>query len=348
MTFIRRTEPIYISKDDFLKLHIDKKMTLQEIAVQLDVNPDHLSVFVRTTHNIKIIRHPKELSVLEISAIIELYKEIKCIKDVAIQLNLNRKRVTAAIKEAGLDIKAIRGKHHSEQLKGRLRRTNDEYIAHCLTVNITPIEEYKGVEESILHQCNVCSYTWKAAPGNVIHSQSGCPPCAIIYVRDIRRMSPAVYKERLFEFCPNLEVLEDYVDYSTKILHRCKTCNFEWKTRPICKKTLSGCRKCVTPTGTSGVFGIHTIVDDITFDSKLEAACYEELRKIFGSDNITHKKWYPNEHYCSDFYIEFLDLWIEVSNFNTVEYLEKIYIKRRLVNNFVFFVTPLQIIEYFK
>jgi hypothetical protein len=42
-----------------------------------------------------------------------------------------------------------------------------------------------------------------------------------------------------------------------------------------------------------------------------------------------------------------LDLWIEVSSYNDTDYLEKIWNKRRLVNNFIFFNNPLYIIEYF-
>ena len=159
-----------------------------------------------------------------------------------------------------------------------------------------------------------------------------------------RSLEPGVYRDRLNKLCPNLEVLEDYITYSAKILHKCKTCGYVWKTLPINKLTISGCRRCVTP---SGNFGTKTIVDGIEFDSALESRCYSELLKCFNKTDIIHKRWY-NQHYCSDFYIPKLDLWVEVSSFNTKEYLEKIYNKRQLVKNFVFFCNESQVTGYFK
>lgn len=139
--------------------------------------------------------------------------------------------------------------------------------------------------------------------------------------------------------------MEDYVSYFTKITHRCKTCDYTWKTLPIHCPTASGCRQCNTP---SGGFGKITEVDGIKFDSMIEARCYTELLNFFDKTDITHKRWYSNGKYCSDFYIEKSDLWIEVSSYNTIEYLEKIYNKRQLVKNFVFFTNESQIREYFK
>jgi len=72
----------------------------------------------------------------------------------------------------------------------------------------------------------------------------------------------------------------------------------------------------------------------------------EHVRKKLGL-KIIHKKWYSNGKYCSDFYIKELDLWIEVSLYNDTDYLEKIWNKRRLVNNFIFFNNLPDIIEYF-
>lgn len=338
-----------ISAADFIDMHYTKKMRLKEIAELLNMYPDHLSLYVRNILKLEIIHYghvcDENISEELRLAIISDYNIIKCVKEVSKIHSLSRGTVTKILKVANVDIKKNKNIRQSAQLKGRNIWTTDEYNNYCKNVNISVLEEYNGSERIIKHQCDICEHVWLASPGNVIHNKSGCPHCASKANGRLKALSPEKYVERLAELCPNLEVLEDYVAGNVKILHRCKTCNYEWKTLPINRPTESGCRACVTP---SGQFGKHTIINGIEFDSIIESECYIELLNFISESDITHKKWYSSGQYCSDFYIKKLDLWIEVSSYNTIEYLEKIWKKRKLVNNFVFFNSPSQIADYFK
>lgn len=43
---------------------------------------------------------------------------------------------------------------------------------------------------------------------------------------------------------PNVEVIDQYIDSNTKILHRCKKCEYIWKVRPSAIKYGRGCPNC--------------------------------------------------------------------------------------------------------
>ena len=337
-----------ITAGQFTELHIVQQKTLKEIAEYFGVSADNLSIHVRKKLGLEIIYYrikwDDKITEEFKDRVVNLYVELKSSVDVAVKLNINRRLILRILKSRNINVKYYSSVNQSSKLKFKTFRTNSEYATYCNSVGITPLESYVGVNHRILHKCNACSNTWDAFPHNIIHNKSACPKCAMAANAKGRSLEPGVYRDRLNKLCPNLEVLEDYITYSAKILHKCKTCGYVWKTLPINKLTISGCRRCVTP---SGNFGTKTIVDGIEFDSALESRCYSELLKCFNKTDIIHKRWY-NQHYCSDFYIPKLDLWVEVSSFNTKEYLEKIYNKRQLVKNFVFFCNESQVTGYFK
>lgn len=338
-----------VTKEQFIELHVNQRKSLKDIATGFGVNPDMLSLHVRNNLGLSIVKYrdKKYASMADDfkNEVVKEYLILKSTLKVSSKLGLPRTIVIRILKDENINIRKIKNEVQSERLKYKTQRTNQEYIDLCKEKNITPLDLYVGTNHNINHKCDICDNIWNACPGNVLHRDTGCPECAIRESARKRSLDPEIYTQRLAEYCPNLEVLEDYVTYSTKILHRCKTCNYEWKTLPICRPTISGCRQCVSP---HGQFGIPTTVDGILFDSMFEATCYEELLNIFSANEITHKKWYSNGKYCSDFYISKLDLWIEVSVYNNEEYLEKIYNKRKLVKNFAFFQSLEQIKDYFK
>ena len=64
------------------------------------------------------------------------------------------------------------------ECNGTKQKTHNEYVKdlHDRHINITPIEQYRTCNKNILHQCNVCNYTWSARPSNIL-SGYGCPVC---------------------------------------------------------------------------------------------------------------------------------------------------------------------------
>lgn len=55
--------------------------------------------------------------------------------------------------------------------------TTENYREEAISLGYEPLEEYKGNNTPILHQCLTCRHEWKAQPTN-IKSGCGCPKCA--------------------------------------------------------------------------------------------------------------------------------------------------------------------------
>ena len=71
--------------------------------------------------------------------------------------------------------------------------------------------------------------------------------------------------------------------------------------------------------------------------SKVEMECCEYLIDKFGKDDIIlHKLYGLSSKRAADAYIVSLDTYVEISSINKSWYLERIYNKRQLVNNFIF------------
>lgn len=71
-------------------------------------------------------------------------------------------------------------------------------------------------------------------------SGSGCPYCG-----GTKQKTPDEYIIELAEKAPNIEVLEPYVNLKTKILHKCKDCNYIWSVKPdLILHSGNGCPKC--------------------------------------------------------------------------------------------------------
>ena len=106
-------------------------------------------------------------------------------------------------------------KKTTEQYKGDLKANN---------INIVCLEEYINNSTKILHKCLVCGNTWKVRPYSVLNG-SGCPYCS----GKIKKTTEQ-YKEELKD--RSIEVLEEYINAHTKILHKCNICGNTWKATP--------------------------------------------------------------------------------------------------------------------
>lgn len=62
--------------------------------------------------------------------------------------------------------------------------------------------------------------------------------------RNNKKKTTEQYKQELHNINPNIEVLEEYINNKTKILHLCKTCNHKWKSYPSNILKGSDCPKC--------------------------------------------------------------------------------------------------------
>lgn len=127
-----------------------------------------------------------------------------------------------------------------EKLKNTKTKTNKQYLYELSTVNsnIIPIDIYDGANTPILHKCLVDDYEWYATPANIL-SGKGCPKCS----GNLKRTHEE-YVNELILINPNIEVIEQYINANTPILHKCKLDSYEWYATPSAILHKRGCPKC--------------------------------------------------------------------------------------------------------
>ena len=127
----------------------------------------------------------------------------------------------------------------------KARKTNEEFLndLHDKNPDVTPLEEYLGNKVKILVKCNTCGNTWRATPANLLSGRS-CRLCGIEKCRNALRLSNDEFIERVQAINPNIEVLEDYINTTTKIEFKCKICNYMWRSRAGAVLSGHGCPNC--------------------------------------------------------------------------------------------------------
>lgn len=126
----------------------------------------------------------------------------------------------------------------------RKRKTHEEYVEELKEVNtnIIPLEKYIDCKTPIFHKCLIDNNEWKISPLNTLHGE-GCPICGHQKTISKQRKSHEQYVQELSVINPNIEVLEPYINYSTKIFHRCRIDDYIWKVSPT-SILKNGCPKC--------------------------------------------------------------------------------------------------------
>lgn len=102
-------------------------------------------------------------------------------------------------------------------------------------IDYMPIESYINTATPILHEC-IKGHQWKASPNNILRGW-GCPDCS-----GLKKLTTKQYESRL---PVDIKLLQPYINYETKILHKHTKCGREWLARPhdILGKG-SGCPSC--------------------------------------------------------------------------------------------------------
>ena len=120
------------------------------------------------------------------------------------------------------------GKNHQQYIE-ELRKINSNIIA---------IDTYINASTPIRHRCLKDGYEWNAKPGNILFGK-GCPKCA----NNIKKTHNEYAKEVSLKN-PDIEVLEEYINVKTPILHKCKKHNIIWKVQPTSILQGFGCLEC--------------------------------------------------------------------------------------------------------
>lgn len=106
-----------------------------------------------------------------------------------------------------------------------------------LNKNITVIGDYVNRNTPILCRCNICNHVWEVRPYDILNKQ-GCPKCNKCTISEKEVLS------RIYKVNPNIKILSNYVNYTTKLQCSCKKCGFLWYALPGNLYQGTGCPKC--------------------------------------------------------------------------------------------------------
>ena len=146
----------------------------------------------------------------------------------------------------------INKKRGCPKCAGTIRKTNDKFVEDLKEVNpnIKPLEEYDGANEEIKVKCLKCNHIWKTTPDRLVRRKIGCPKCALVSRSIATRKTNEEFLEELKQINPNIEPLDDYVNYNTEIRFKCNTCGNIWRASPHrIFKTKHICNKCAIKKG---------------------------------------------------------------------------------------------------
>lgn len=232
---------------------------------------------------------------------------------------------------------------------GKLKLTTEEFIHKAKSVHSDLYDyscsKYITSSKPINIQCRVHG-VFKTTPNRHLTSMNGCcPKCA-----DNTTLSNFEFDRKLQQANRGIVRVDEYINSHTPLNVMCSSCCYQWKARPtkLHGKSATGCPKCRTR---KGLFGTHTTIDGIQFRSMLEGKCYEIVKEFCKSKTYTfeNQKRYPQSdtnHTC-DFYINELQLWIEVSGIQTKVYKTRLQKKvkwiEELQETFLFVRTPEQL-----
>lgn len=148
-----------------------------------------------------------------------------------------------------LPFNALQGKGCRECMKEKNRnkflKSHEDYVSQLKEVNpdIIVLEEYRGGDVPILHLCKKHNIKWTAYPNNLLKGQ-GCIECGKEKYHDKKCKKHKDYVEELAIKNPTVEVIEEYVNFSTPILHHCLKHNVYWKMQPANAIRGDGCKMC--------------------------------------------------------------------------------------------------------
>ena len=179
--------------------------------------------------------------------------------------------------------------------------TTEDFVKKMAYINsnIDVIGTYINNNTGILCKCKADGYMWSPTPSNLL-SGKGCPVCG-----GVKRRTADEYVDEVGRINSNIEVLGQYVNATTPVLHRCKIDKNEWFAQPNHILSGHGCPICNNSIGEKLV--IKYLVDnDILFIPQ------------YTFDDCKNKKKLP-----FDFYLPYYNACIEydgLQHFQPVEY----------------------------
>ena len=128
----------------------------------------------------------------------------------------------------------------SDKIRESFVWSHEDYLRELAikNPNIEPLESYVNMNTKIWHKCQLDGTQWKMSPNAIVNQGCGCPQC------NSKRKTHEQYTAELFLVNPNIEVVEEYIDSNTPILHHCLIDEHKWKASPSHTLRGTGCPKC--------------------------------------------------------------------------------------------------------
>lgn len=143
---------------------------------------------------------------------------------------------------------------------GKMKLTHEEQIAAISKINpdIEVLGETVNNSTKVRCRCKICDHEWEATPHN-LKAGYGCARCA-----GNRRLTHEEQVAAISRVNPSVEVLGEIVNTMTKVLCRCKVCNYKWEARPYELKKNKGCPRCAKHGFLRHDIGkLYVMVDDL-------------------------------------------------------------------------------------
>ena len=173
-----------------------------------------------------------------------------------------------------------------------IKKTHEQYIKDIKNINpsIEVLECYINMKTPILHKCKLHNIQWKVAPISILRG-SGCKQCGTEKTVEILKKTHEQYVKELKIVNPQIVVVENYINVSTSILHKCLIDNYEWYAKPNSILSGYGCPKCagnIKKTHEEYVYELSVINPDIEVIDAYIGANIKILHRC-KNDNYT---WY--------------------------------------------------------
>ena len=126
-------------------------------------------------------------------------------------------------------------KLHDDRTKG-----HEQYIQELKNINpyAVVIGKYINATTKIMHKCLIDGYEWETTPNKMLDGH-GCPMCS-----KNKKKTQQEYIGAVFDVNSDIEVLGEYINSQTCILHKCKKCNTIWNAIPNNILRGHGCPVC--------------------------------------------------------------------------------------------------------
>ncbi len=159
------------------------------------------------------------------------------------------------------------------------KMTIEEYLFKLneKEILVEPLEKLIDYKTPILHKYIKCGHEYKKSPQNVLND-FGCLLCRPLKLHIANKMTQEEYISKLSSKNDNIDVLEEYINNHTSILHRFKKCGHVVKTLP--NNLLSGgdCPVC-------NKSRLERMIEDYLSKNKIRYTSEYKFNSLYGIGN---------------------------------------------------------------